>query len=148
MPKWWPLTLKVPMPRVIRVPEWPPHDWRAWAALLSGIVGGAVLTGVAAWMIHIFAFSDRWTVATESQRIAILGRGFYIVLAGVVAVLMSQGLAINRRKISISHRTGIQIEGGGGPAGEAIDKAAAAASTLPEGASSDQRKDGGNVRTD
>lgn len=113
------------------LPDWPPHDWRAWAAMLSGIIGGAVLTGVACWIIWIVAFSEQWQVGTQEQRIAILGRALYLVLAGVIAVLLSQGLAINRRKISISPKDGIMIEGGGGPAAQAIEKATRAADTLP-----------------
>lgn len=115
--------------RHLRLPAWPPHDWRAWAALASGIAGGAVLTCVAAWMIHIIAFSGEWGSGTERQRLAILGKALYMVLAGVIAVLLSQGLAINRRKISISPKDGIMIEGGGGPAAAAIDKATKAAAT-------------------
>lgn len=131
MPKWWPITLKVPMPRVIRVPEWPPHDWRAWAALVSGIAGGAALTAFAVWVVWIIAFAD-WSEATEPQRIKWLGLALMLLLISILAVLMAQGLAINRRKIAISTPGGgkVEIEGGGGPAGTAIDKAAKAASTV------------------
>ena len=116
----------------IRWPDWPPHDWRAWAALVSGIAGGAALTVFAAWVVWIIAFSGEWSTATEAARVQILGRALMLLLVGIVAVLMAQGLAINRRKISIG-KSGIMIEGGGGPAAAAIDKAHQAARSMPEG---------------
>jgi hypothetical protein len=115
----------------IVLPEWPPHDWRAWAALISGIAGGAALTVFAVWVVWILAFSGEWSAATEARRVELLGHALILLLVGVIAVLLAQGLAINRRKISIG-RGGIMIEGGGGPAAAAIDKAAKAAGAMPE----------------
>lgn len=113
--------------RKITLPEWPPHDWRAWAALASGIAGGAALTVFAAWVVWIISFSDEWTVASEAARIRILGRSLTLLLVGVIAVLLAQGFAINRRKISIG-KDGIHMEGGGS---ETLDKATKAVEALP-----------------
>ena len=112
------------------LPEFSGFASPGWAALLSGILGGAVLTVFAVWTVHILAFSNRWTEVTEVQRITILGRSLILLLVGIIAVLLSQGFAINRRKIEIT-KDGIRMEGGGGPAAAAIDKASKAADALP-----------------
>lgn len=126
----FPIQIKFPLPKVIRVPEWPPQDWQAWAALVSGIAGGAALSGFAMWVCYILAFGP-WSMATEAQRIKWLGLGLMWLLSGIIAQLLSQGLAINRREIEIT-REGIKIKGGRGPAAEAIDKATTAQSNITE----------------
>lgn len=115
--------------RRLRLPDWPPQDWRAWAALVSTVLGGVALTVFAAWLVWIIAFAP-WADTTQPQRLKYLGYALFMLLLGIIAIMLSHGLAINRRKISVT-RAGIEIEGGGGPAGQAIDKASAAASNLP-----------------
>ncbi len=61
------------------------------------------------------------------SRIRILGRALTLLLVGVIAVLLAQGFAINRRKISIG-KDGIHMEGGGS---ETLDKATKAVEALP-----------------
>jgi len=56
-----------------------------------------------------------------------MGRSLTLLLVGVIAVLLAQGFAINRRKISIG-KDGIHMEGGGS---DAIDRAAKAVEALP-----------------
>lgn len=82
--------------------EWPPKDWRALIALVGSIAGAAVLTGLLAWIIHLLA---GWLRAGELANIA------YGLLAIIGAVLLSLGLAINRRSIRIS-RDGFEASGG------------------------------------
>ena len=124
----FPIQIKIPFPKIVRVPEWPPQDWQAWAALIAGIAGGAALTGFAMWVVWLMVYAP-WPLATAPQRVKWLGWGLMLLLSGVIAQLLSQGLAINRREIEIT-RDGIKIKGGRGPAAEAIDKATTAASNL------------------
>lgn len=117
------------------LPDWPPQDWRAWAALISSILGGAALTVLVAWIIWIVAYGD-WLDSTQEQRIDTLAKIGFLLLIGIIAIMLAQGMAINRRKISVT-RNGIEIEGGGGPAARAIDRANEAAGNLNENGKGD-----------
>jgi hypothetical protein len=100
-----------------------PRDWagrdgigrnrRAWIALLASIAGSAALTGFAAWAIWIL-WRGGWPAATAEQRIALLGEALLLALAGSLVVLVSLGLAINRREIRVS-RDGVELSGGDDP---------------------------------
>ena len=79
----------------MKIPGWPPRDWRAFIALAASIVGAAVLTGFAAWLVHIVR---NWR-GFDELRISILGNALYGVLLIVGVVLVSLGLAINRRSV-------------------------------------------------
>lgn len=114
LPAWW--------------PAWTAQDWRAWVSLISGILGGAALTVFAAWVVYIMAYAQ-WPISTADARVKWLGWALLLLLAGAVAQLLAQGLAINKRKIEIT-RDGIRIEGGGGTAGEAIEKATTASNAI------------------
>lgn len=70
------------------LPNWPPKDWRAWTALVASIAGAAVLTGLLAWIIRLFAL---WRVSEPLAHIA------YGLLAIIGLVLLALGYAINRR---------------------------------------------------
>lgn len=96
--------------------SWPPHDWRAGAALASLTFGGIALTAFAIWIVYLIASPYLWTTATEAARVRYLGMGLLLLLTGVIAVLLSQGFAINRRKIVLRGPAGTEIilEGGGG----------------------------------
>lgn len=84
------------------VPGWPPKDWRALIALVSSIAGAAVLTGLLAWIIYLFQV---WVKADPLANIA------YGLLGIIGAVLLSLGLAINRRSIKFS-KDGFEASGG------------------------------------
>ena len=79
-------------------PEWPPRDWRALLALVASIAGAATLTGLAAWLVWIL-WSGGWSIGSEAARIDALAQALMIVLAIVGIVLVSLGLAINRRTV-------------------------------------------------
>lgn len=76
-------------------PEWPPRDWRALFALIASVAGAAALTGFAAWLVWIL-----WTwVGFDKERIDALAKALFGLLFIVGIVLVSLGLAINRRSV-------------------------------------------------
>jgi len=76
---------------VIRLPGWPPRDWRALLALGGSIVGAAVLTVMLAWIVRIF---ERWM---QPGPLANIAYGLLIIIG---LVLLALGFAINRRSFS------------------------------------------------
>ena len=100
---------------------WIGRDWRASIALLASIAGSAALTGFAGWIAWIL-WQGGWPSATAGQRIALLGQALLLALAGSLVVLISLGLAINRREIRVG-RDGFELSGGDGPAPSDEEKA-------------------------
>ena len=98
--RWRPSTL----------PGWPPKDWRALLALIASIAGAGILTGFAAWLVWIL-WRGGWPVATAPMRVAALARALMLALLIIGAVLLSLGLAINRRSIRLG-RDGFEASGG------------------------------------
>lgn len=94
------------------VPGWPPKDWRAFIALAGSIVGAAVLTGFAAWLVYILWLGG-WPIGTEGVRLDALAKALFGVLFIVGIVLVSLGLAINRRSVKGSI-LGASFEASGG----------------------------------
>ncbi|WP_414902451.1 hypothetical protein ACMT1E_04275 [Sphingomonas flavalba] len=92
------------------IPGWPPKDLRALLALVASIAGAAVLTGFAAWLVWIL-WRGGWPVATAPMRVAALARALMLALLIIGAVLLSLGLAINRRSIRLG-RDGFEASGG------------------------------------
>jgi len=86
----------------MRVPDWPARDWRALIALIASIAGAAVLTGLLAWTVRLL---EGWRDAEAIATIA------YGLIAIIGAILLSLGLAINRRTIRLS-REGFEASGG------------------------------------
>lgn len=74
----------------------PPKDGRAWLALVASVAGAAVLTALVAWIVWIL-WRGGWQAGTESDRIDALAKAMFGALATVAVVLLSLGLAINRR---------------------------------------------------
>ncbi len=72
----------------MRAPHWPPRDWRAIIALTASILGAAALTDF-------------------------FGMAGYGLLAIIGAILLSLGLAINRRSVRGS-AFGASFEAAGG----------------------------------
>lgn len=94
----------------MRRPPWPPRDWRALLALAASIAGATFLTLLAAWIVWIL-WRGGWPIWTARDRIALLGKALLLALGGSFVVLVSLGLAINRREIKVS-RDGFELSGG------------------------------------
>lgn len=92
--------------------DWPPRDWRALIALAASIAGAAVLTGYSLWVVHIIASLPR-DPATMPLIIAALANSNYGLLLIIGAVLLSLGLAINRRTFKANiGASGFEASGG------------------------------------
>jgi len=89
------------------------REWRASIALLASIAGSAALTAFAGWIGWIL-WRGGWPTTTAEQRVALLGKALLLALAGSLVVLVSLGLAINRREIRVG-RDGLELSGGDGP---------------------------------
>jgi hypothetical protein len=94
------------------IPGWPPKDWRAFVALAASIAGAAVMTGMAAWLIHI-VWKGGWKVGTEGQRLDTLGTALLLTLGIIGLILLGLGMAINRRSFKLG-KDGIEASGGEG----------------------------------
>ena len=108
-PRWF--TVSVDIDQVVS--PWSARDWRAMIALWASIAGAAVLTGFSAWLVTLivdFSRNDRALGARALDALAYSNYGLLLVLG---AVLLSLGLAINRRSVKAS-AFGAQIEAGGG----------------------------------
>lgn len=98
----------------MNLPNWPARDWRAMIALLASVLGAAVLTVFAWWLVNLLdSYATR--LITEIVRdpksnatvggalvtvVRTIAWGLKLLLAGIVVVLLSLGLAINRRTLS------------------------------------------------
>ncbi len=80
----------------------PQRELRALVALAASIAGAVVLTLLLAWIIRIFQL---WKIADPLANIA------YGLICIIGAVLLSLGLAINRRSIRLS-KDGFEAIGG------------------------------------
>jgi hypothetical protein len=77
------------------IPNWPPRDWRALLALIASIAGAATLTGFAVWVVRII----RDWKGFDEIRIHALANALFGLLFIVGIVLVSLGLAINKRSV-------------------------------------------------
>lgn len=95
--------------------SWPPKDWRALLALLGSIGGAAALTAFLAYGYWLNAEGTQWTVRTEELRAETSRWILWIVSGGIVLVLFSLGMAINRRSFKGTFgRASLGFEGGDG----------------------------------
>lgn len=99
--------------RLPSVPAWRPRDWRAMIALWASIAGGAVLTAFSAWLVTLIASFGRGDRLLGARALEALAYSNYGLLLVIGAVLLSLGLAINRRSLRAS-AFGAQFEAGGG----------------------------------
>ena len=109
--------MSVDIERIGRI--WSSREWRAMIALWASIAGAAVLTGFSAWLVLIivrFARSDRSLGARALDALAYSNYGLLLVIG---AILLSLGLAINRRSVKAS-AFGAHIEAGGGEEHDSI----------------------------
>ena len=94
-------------------PNWPPRDWRALIALTASIVGAAVLTAFSIWLVTLLVMFARTDPKVRMDVIHALATSNYGLLAIIGAVLLSLGLAINRRSVKGS-AFGASFEAAGG----------------------------------
>lgn len=106
----------------MQLPELPTQEWRAWVAMVSLTLGGIALTLFAVWLVWILAFADFWSPAVEEDRVGYLGLGLILLLLGTIAVILSQGFAINQRELSIT-RDGLTMKGGAAPSAAVMKQA-------------------------
>ncbi|MDT9600300.1 hypothetical protein [Sphingosinicella rhizophila] len=94
----------------MRLPSWSARDWRAFIALWASILGAAVLTGFSIWVVAILRALPL-TASTAPLIIGALANSNYALLGIVGAILLSLGLAINRRTLKLT-REGFEASGG------------------------------------
>ena len=92
---------------------WTTRDWRAMIALWASIAGAAVLTGFSAWLVTLIVAFARYDRSLGARALDALAYSNYGLLLVIGAVLLSLGLAINRRSVKAS-AFGAHIEAGGG----------------------------------
>ena len=97
------------------VKGWDARDWRAIIALWASIAGAAVLTGFSAWLIALIVDFARADPTHRARAIDALANSNYGLLLIIGAILLSLGLAINRRSLKAS-AFGASIEADGGEA--------------------------------
>lgn len=100
------------------------RDLRALIALTFSVAGAAVLTGFAAWVTWIL-WKGGWSGGTEVARIDALAKALLGLLLIVGVVLVSLGLAINRRQVKATLPFGTAFEASGGDDAAPIVHAAA-----------------------
>jgi hypothetical protein len=73
----------------------------AYVALGASILGSAILTLFAVWVIYII-WQGGWPIDTAEQRISILSKALVISLGGSLIVLITLGFVISRRTIKVT----------------------------------------------
>ena len=96
-----------------RLSAWPPRDWRALIALAASIIGAAVLTCFSVWLVWLLVAFARADPKLRLDVIGALATSNYGLLAIIGAILLSLGLAINRRSVKGS-AFGASFEAAGG----------------------------------
>jgi hypothetical protein len=120
----------------VRLPGWPPRDWRAILALIASVGGAGVLTVFSWRIVTILRDIGHDDPARREQVITILGNSNYGLQFIIGVVLISLGLAINRRSVK-GNVLGASFEASGGdddpvtPAIEAAARGAASGATQP-----------------
>lgn len=116
----------------MKLPGWPPRDWRALLALVASVGGAGVLTVFSWRIVSILRNFGRDDPNRREQVINILGNSNYGLLFIIGVVLISLGLAINRRSVKGS-AFGASFEAtGGDDAPAAAQTVAAAAQTTAD----------------
>lgn len=90
-------------------PAWEPRTIFAFIALVFSIIGAAVGTGFAAWLVWIVTWGP-WPIATALRRIDALAWALLLILATVAIVLISLGMVITPRKVKASGPAGFGFE--------------------------------------
>lgn len=84
----------------MRLPDWPPRDWRALLALLFSVLGAVVLSVFVWWAYAQLLPSAGWSIASETNRATTLRWTIWIAVGSIGLVLISLGMAINRRRMT------------------------------------------------
>lgn len=104
-----------------------PRDLRAFIALWASIGGTMALTLIIVWLVWIF-WRGGWSIGTELARIDKLGLIAILLTVIMGVVMISLGLAINRRSLKGS-AFGASFEATGGDDVPAAAQAVAAAAS-------------------
>lgn len=83
----------------MNVPNWPPRDWRALFALVFSILGAVVLTLFVWWAYAQLGPDKGWSPISEVNRATTMRWVVWIAISSVGVVLVSLGMAINRRAL-------------------------------------------------
>lgn len=97
----------------MNLPDWPPRDWRSLLALIFSVLGAVVLSLFVWWAYAQLLPAAGWSTATEANRATTLRWTLWIAIGAIGLVLLSLGMAINRR--SLKGRWGdksVEFEGG------------------------------------
>lgn len=81
------------------LPAWPPRDWRALLALVFSILGAVVLSLFVWWAYAQLLPNKGWSAASEVNRAITLRWVVWIAIGSIGLVLLSLGMAINRRAL-------------------------------------------------
>jgi hypothetical protein len=83
----------------MNVPLWPPRDWRALLALVFSILGAVVLTFFVWWAYAQLLPGKGWSPVSEVNRATTMRWTVWIAIGSIGLVLLSLGMAINRRSL-------------------------------------------------
>lgn len=128
----------------MNLPAWPPRNMLGLIALIASIGGAMALTAFSIWIVSILADYGRTYPEVRARVVEALAGSNYGLLAIMGAILLSLGLAINRRSLKAS-AFGASFDASGGddtpvtPAGAA--QAATDAGTQAAQAKTDEIKD-------
>ena len=93
---------------------WNARDWRAMIALVASIAGASVLTFVSIWIVRLLSRFATADPGVRERVVEVLAASNYGLLAIIGAVLLSLGLAINRRSLRASaFGASLEADGGG-----------------------------------
>lgn len=121
------------------LPNWPPKDWRALAALVFSVTGAVALT-VLLWLLSGMLLPERgWTPASEGERVTTIRWVLWICAFCILLVLTGLGFSASRR--GLRGRWGdksIDWEGGEDPTQGGNDVQEAADQSRGQGAGPDR----------
>lgn len=100
------------------LPTWPPRDWRAMVALLFSILGAVVLSAFVWWAYAQLLPGKGWSAISEVNRATTLRWTVWIAIGAIGLVLLSMGMAINRRLLRARWGDKSAEFAGGDPEGE------------------------------
>lgn len=83
----------------MKLPSWPPRDWRAILALLFSILGAVVLSAFIWWAFAQLLPGKGWSTVSEVNRATTLRWTMWIAVGSIGLVLLSLGMAVNRRAL-------------------------------------------------
>ncbi len=98
----------------MNLPIWSSRDWRAMIALWASIAGAAILNGYSIWLVTPIVDFARADQGVRVRAIEALANSNYGLLRVIGAILLSLGLAINRRSLRASaFGASIEADSGG-----------------------------------